>query len=944
MSPATLFRRNLAVLRPFLGKAVIDILRTHKNRSVQVVGEPGTPSLNMEISSRPIYKPNATDYCKGQIRRFLDSPRQINLPDHLSCGENRSNLAAVIAAHISGMDYARYGRQPAHFDSVAALVSFGLGLGVHVEDLYAGLPCRDLIILEPEFEFFFASLNAVDWVPIVERVNGRKGAIYFLFEKDPRLAFDALSMFLRDRSYGLIEGSYLFDHYKHESFPAVVSRLYESGANLLSYNGWVEDEVTHVVNHTENAARNVRKLLTTSGSNEIDAGTAGRTAVVVGSGPSLNDTIRLIKNKRDKIILFSAGTSLGALLKAGLKPDFHCELENVDVVPDIIGNLKDRFDLSGITLVASTTVDPNVPALFDDCLFFLREGDGLLWALADPFEQIQLVGPSGVNTAVTIASTLGYQRIFLFGADFGVPFEGPKYASGVAYENIDKINVVRKKKGKSITAAGGSIQSSMNREISGNASDPVRSNDTLIGMLHRLEGTMRALNIDAYTVGNGAAIAGSKPCGEALFNELTGSLPTAGKPAQFRAVTVLEQGALFDAEKIAGIETDFEALFSSLATDVNALLNCGTPLTFEQVHDTFTKYMFFPLSGKGKAETAAIRAALTGSLMRILHMVRSHYARVPEMHADQFLRDALGIVQGMGLAWPEIVRQPILAKRMEMIGGDRIAETSFGTIMRGIRQYRTDFAWDIDSALVELQDREEWRYLARYMLKENIIRRLHNDRDWPAYDNSLVPLIEARLNDMDALDLFLFPALAYLSLDSDLPAKTGSLAAVRHMLEQRSGPGFHLLFYAGVYFLNAGAYSDARAFAERAYEMNTGDAGATRFLATVLLLNGELDKALDLYRSVAGQKIVLRIVSAVVDLEAVAVTVATGIDAGLDNCASQRESHPAPTMIACVEQVMRDVKSGCPGGDCEKTEASDLDRDYLTLVRRLVLDALKANP
>ncbi len=943
MSDTALFKDNLKVLAPHLSKPVTDVLRTHRNRHVKVLGEPGSNTINLATPSGPIYKPNAVDYCRGQVVRFLESPRQITLPDHLSGVENRRNLAAVIAAHISGMDYSVYGRGEADFGMVGSLVSFGLGLGVHIHDLYRGLPCRDLIILEPEFEFFVASLHAVDWSPVVDLAESRQGRIHFLLERDPNTAYDALALFMRDHTYGLIEGTYLFDHYRHDSFPPIVKRLYQSGANLLSYNGWAEDEATHVVNHAENTARNITRLLPGRSAPGRRTETQPTPAVVVGSGPSLNETIELIRESRDRITLFTAGTSLGPVLKAGLKPDFHCELENVDVVPDMIRDLKERHDLSGVTLVASTTVHPAVPPLFDDSIFFFREGEALMRCLAGSYGQIEMVGPSGVNTAVTIAGKLGYRQIVLFGADFGVPIEGPRYASGVAYDNIDRINRIRSEKGLSLTSTGGSVQSSMNRVVEGNADKEVRSNDTLIGMRHRLEAAIKSMDATLFNVGDGARIIGATSCDAGRFRSIMAALPARTGSPTIKSVMSVDKGALFHPEAIGDIEAGFARLFGDLDGMLDRLINAEDLLTIDRVYVNIAQFMYFPLADAGPVETGPVRAAMTGSLMRIFHMVRSHCARVTAAQKDRFLRDTLRLIRGMGAAWPASVLYPIRDRKTELVEGTSVVASPLQTVLFRIRQARSALDWNLEDAFAEFEDRPEAGHLIRYILKENIIQRLHNDRAWPAFDANLARQVHRRILDQEALDLFVFPGLALLAIDPSVRSNTERIEDVRALLERRRAQSVHLLFYAGVFFLNAGRYDEAAAFAERALQQNPDDAGIKRLYANTVLMNCEPEKALAVFRSTADEAIVLRVTCAVIDLEAVAEAVVHGVDAGVALCDTLRKSSPSPHMIDCVKQGLIETKQASDGHEGAVEKLPDLDRDYLSVVRAVVQDALRKN-
>ena len=96
--------------------------------------------------------------------------------------------------------------------------------------------------------------------------------------------------------------------------------------------------------------------------------------MIVGAGPSLDEGLETLQRIRDRVVLFSCGTALRPLLRNGIVPDFHCELENVPEVHGVIARGRGNTAISSqITLIASATVDPRVPPLFGETIFFFRD-------------------------------------------------------------------------------------------------------------------------------------------------------------------------------------------------------------------------------------------------------------------------------------------------------------------------------------------------------------------------------------------------------------------------------------------------------------------------------------------------------------------------------------------------------------------------------------------
>jgi hypothetical protein len=119
-------------------------------------------------------------------------------------------------------------------------------------------------------------------------------------------------------------------------------------------------------------------------------------------------------------LVISCGTGLGLLLRNGIKPDVHCELENVEAPADLIEMYRGRYDLSGILLFASTTVDHRLAGLFDRAVLFFRPGlaSERLFG-AGPDQTLANVTPLVSNLGLCAARVLGASSIYLVGIDLG---------------------------------------------------------------------------------------------------------------------------------------------------------------------------------------------------------------------------------------------------------------------------------------------------------------------------------------------------------------------------------------------------------------------------------------------------------------------------------------------------------------------------------------------
>ena len=154
---------------------------------------------------------------------------------------------------------------------------------------------------------------------------------------------------------------------------------------------------------------------------------------IVGAGPSLDADLAVIRRWREQVLLVSCGTTLGILLKHGLRPDIHVELERGALVYDLLAAVEQEHGFAGITLLASTTVDPRLGELFDKCWFFFRAG--LSPGGAAPRGSAGVLrgaDPLCCNAAFSAVAAMGFSRDLLLRPGSGAEGAGAPPRQGLA--------------------------------------------------------------------------------------------------------------------------------------------------------------------------------------------------------------------------------------------------------------------------------------------------------------------------------------------------------------------------------------------------------------------------------------------------------------------------------------------------------------------------------
>jgi hypothetical protein len=173
-----------------------------------------------------------------------------------------------------------------------------------------------------------------------------------------------------------------------------------------------------------NLAANLKHVLEVPDVTRLAGAYAGRPALVVGAGPSLDQSLPLLAGCRDKALVLAAGTALVSLAKVGVAPHLALILEAMDESRQLEG-----ADLGRTILAAATSGSPahfaNWPGRLG--LFHLQAWVAELAGTGLPLP----TGGHVTSAAFALAVLMGCDPIILVGQDLA--FSGDKtHAEGCA--------------------------------------------------------------------------------------------------------------------------------------------------------------------------------------------------------------------------------------------------------------------------------------------------------------------------------------------------------------------------------------------------------------------------------------------------------------------------------------------------------------------------------
>ncbi|MFQ3191940.1 MAG: hypothetical protein ACI936_003091, partial [Paraglaciecola sp.] len=308
-------------------------------------------------------------------------------------------------------------------DNVPSIIMFGLGVGYQLEQLLDEHTVEKLFICEPNPDFFYASLFAVDWQTIFETVEASESRIYLNIGDDGTNLFrDLLSQFYAIGPY-ILNSTYFYQSYYNASLNSAISQLREQLQVVIAMGEYFDHAYYGIAHTKEGMNRNI-PVLAANPANKLSYGDKDVPIFIVGNGPSLDSSIEAIKEWQGQAIVVSCGTTLQALHRHGITPDFHAEIEQNRSTFDWAVLIGDLEYLKNITLISCNGIHPDTCDLYKDVMIAFKEGESSTVSALNVlsrknFTTLLNAFPTVSNFVVDLFSTIGFTSIYLIGVDLG---------------------------------------------------------------------------------------------------------------------------------------------------------------------------------------------------------------------------------------------------------------------------------------------------------------------------------------------------------------------------------------------------------------------------------------------------------------------------------------------------------------------------------------------
>lgn len=399
------------------------------------------------------------------------------------------------------------GELPEH---VKSLIMFGIGSGYSVEALMSNHDTGMLFICEPNKDFFYASLYAIDWAKIIETFDEGKKRLYLNIGDDgSNLTNDLLVQFQTVGPY-MLANTFFYQTYVNDKLTDAVAQLREQLLVIIAMGDYF-DNANFGIAHTHTALEKNIPFLLANTRKKLPQEVLEVPVFVVGNGPSLDGLIDTLKLESDKAIVISCGTALQSLYNNGITPDFHAEIETNRSTFDWLSRIEDSEYLRNITLLSCNGIHPDTTSLFKRTLLAFKQGEASTVSLTEldkkhPFALLEHAYPTVTNFVSDLVTTIGFKQIYLFGTDMGFVSDTYHHSRSSGYYDGEGKELYRY-----------ADNHSMSLVIPGNFKPWVKTKYEFKVSKSVLELTFTKAKVDVYNLNDGARITGAQPLDKALM-------------------------------------------------------------------------------------------------------------------------------------------------------------------------------------------------------------------------------------------------------------------------------------------------------------------------------------------------------------------------------------------------------------------------------------------
>lgn len=304
---------------------------------------------------------------------------------------------------------------------------YGFERGLSIADVIEEYPDRWLFVYEPNVSLFRKAMNEYDLSLLLEHPN-----FYFfaLGESQLKMLFNMVCSYMQQEMVFIAQRKYL--EHDHSELQKVKKQFDEYRSTFYS-NKYTEHHFRE--EWTRNYFYHLSDALDSPFIEEMTYLCEGSTAIIVSSGPSLQEDIEWIRKLRNHAIIIAAGSSIQALVKNGIQPHFAVIMDGHPVNNKIFS----APEMLEAPLVFTTSSYYEIAdRKKENKIYSIMKTDAVsLHYFGMSSDQILMTPAATVaGNAIQVAAILGAKRILLAGQDLSFS-NNQFYTQGIGHFAAD---------------------------------------------------------------------------------------------------------------------------------------------------------------------------------------------------------------------------------------------------------------------------------------------------------------------------------------------------------------------------------------------------------------------------------------------------------------------------------------------------------------------------
>jgi hypothetical protein len=325
----------------------------------------------------------------------------------------------------------------------------GCMTGLHIEKVLKEHSVINAVICEPDPERFYISLYIIDWQSLFALAKSKNNNIKLIIGNNHLIKDTIVSaaawaeLVTLSPSFPL--ATIFYNHQGDHRFTHLIERVKKDIHFFLNQWGNYDDEINQMNNAFHNIAAGVATVRINKRCN------SDTSIILIGGGPSLDQRIEDLIKYKDSSVVVSCGTSIHSLIKHGIIPDYHIEIESHMLTYESLAKVDCKKFYDNTILIGAIQIPPNVFELFKQKQCFIKDSSGLATLFAAPEDVISGATPTCTNTGIALFTHFRFKNLFLFGMDFGFKSVDEHHAKGSIYYDNDNSKSLNEADKKSLT-------------------------------------------------------------------------------------------------------------------------------------------------------------------------------------------------------------------------------------------------------------------------------------------------------------------------------------------------------------------------------------------------------------------------------------------------------------------------------------------------------------